>query len=49
MGGCKQHCCWDTFLAKEVRTVTSETVVTSFKKRDVSNALDGTEDAVVFE
>jgi hypothetical protein len=36
-------------LAKEVRTVTPETVVTSFKKREVSNALDGSEDAVVFE
>lgn len=49
MGGCTQHHCWDTFLAKEVRTVTPETVVTSFKKREVSNALDGSEDAVVFE
>lgn len=49
MGGCIQHCCWDTFLAKAVRTVTLETVVTSFKKLEISNALDGTEDAVVFE
>lgn len=49
MGGCTQHCYWDTFLAKEVRTVTPETVVTSFKNREISNARDGTEDAVVFE
>lgn len=34
---------------QEVRTVTPETDVTSFKKHEVSNALDGTEDAVVFE
>jgi hypothetical protein len=36
-------------LSKEVRTVTLETVVTSFKKCEISNALDDTEDAVVFE
>jgi hypothetical protein len=36
-------------LAKEVRTVTPETVVTSFKKHEINNALDGTENAVVFE
>lgn len=49
MGGCTQHRCWGTFLAKEVRTVTPETVVTSFKKHEINNALDGTENAVVFE
>jgi len=49
VGGCTQHRCWDTFLAKEVRTVTPETVVTSFKKCELTNALDGSEDAVVFE
>jgi hypothetical protein len=36
-------------LAKEMRTVTPEKVVTSFKKCEISNVLDGTEGAVVFE
>ena len=40
----------DSFLADfEAWTVKHETVVKSFKKHEICNALNGTEDAVVFQ